>query len=128
LYCWWHRICIFSLFSLHDFTTHNAQKPIADTFGYWLLLFNAGGLCPLFYSLGLEKLPSIKELQAEYNALAKEKHNCQQAKNEMKQHVSDLQAAKKNAEMLLGITPSAANHNNERDNGRTQKRTQTSEL
>jgi len=56
-----------------------------------------------FDSLGLEKLPTIKELREEYSTLSQEKHNCQQAKNEMKQYVFDLQSAKQNAEMLLGI-------------------------
>ena len=56
-----------------------------------------------FDSLGLEKLPTIKELQAEYSALLQEKNNCYKAKNEMSRQVFDLQSAKKNAEMLLGI-------------------------
>jgi len=56
-----------------------------------------------FDSLGFDKLPTIKELREEYSALAQEKHNFQQAKNEMKQYVFDLQSAKRNAEMLLGI-------------------------
>ena len=56
-----------------------------------------------FDALGLEKLPTIKELQAEYSALSQEKHNCYQAKNDMNRYVFDLQSAKKNAEMLLRI-------------------------
>ena len=56
-----------------------------------------------FDSLGLEKLPTIPELREEYSALFQEKHNCQQARNGMKQSVFDLQSAKKNTEMLLGI-------------------------
>ena len=56
-----------------------------------------------FDSLGLEKLPTVKELQAEYSVLSQEKNNCYQARNEMRRHVLDLQSAKKNAEMLLGI-------------------------
>jgi len=64
-----------------------------------------------FDSLGVEKLPTIKELRAEYATLTQEKYNCQQAKNEMKQHVFDLQSAKKNAETLLGID---GTHENER--------------
>jgi len=62
-----------------------------------------------FDSLGLDRLPTIKELREEYSALAQEKHNCQQAKNEMRQYVFDLQSAKKNAEMLLGIEVEPAN-------------------
>ena len=73
-----------------------------------------------FDSLGLEKLPLIKELQAEYSTLSQEKHICYQARNEMRRHVSDLQSAKKNAEMLLGI-------NGERNNEHTQKRGDDSE-
>ena len=56
-----------------------------------------------FDSLGLEKLPTIKDLQAEYSVLSQEKHNCYQARTEMRRHVSDLQSAKKNAEILLGV-------------------------
>ena len=37
-----------------------------------------------FDSLGLEKLPSIKELQAEYSAMLQEKTNCYQARTEMR--------------------------------------------
>jgi len=56
-----------------------------------------------FDSLGFEKLPTIKDLRAEYSVLTQEKSNCYNARTEMRRHVSDLQAAKKNAEMLLGI-------------------------
>ena len=56
-----------------------------------------------FDSLGLDKLPTIKELREEYSVLSQEKQNCYQAKNEMRHYVYDLQSAKKNAEMLLGI-------------------------
>ena len=74
-----------------------------------------------FDSLGAEKLPTIKELRAEYATLTQEKYNCQQAKNEKKQHVFDLQSAKKNAETLLGI-------NSTHENERTKKRGLDSEL
>jgi hypothetical protein len=67
-----------------------------------------------FDSLGLDKLPTIKELQAEYSALSQEKNKCYQARSEMRQSVFDLQSAKKNAEMLLGI-------DGERDGGRIKK-------
>ena len=56
-----------------------------------------------FDSLGLESLPSINELRAEYSKLSQEKYKCYQVRNDMRQYVSDLQSAKKNAEMLLGI-------------------------
>ena len=72
-----------------------------------------------FDSLGFEKLPTIKALQAEYSVLMQEKNNCYQARNDMRRHASDLQAAKKNAELLLGI-------DGERDKGRTKKRTDNS--
>jgi len=56
-----------------------------------------------FDSLGLDNLPAIKELKAEYTALSQEKNNCYQARNELRKSVFDLQSAKKNVEMLLGI-------------------------
>ena len=73
-----------------------------------------------FDSLGMEKLPSIKELREEYSALSQERQNCQQVKKEMKQHVYDLQSAKANAEMLLGISGA-------QDNERTKSKAQISE-
>ena len=68
-----------------------------------------------FDSLGLDKLPTIKDLQAEYSTLSQEKNACYQARNEMRRHVFDLQSAKKNVEMLLGIEA-------EPDSGRTKKK------
>ena len=53
-----------------------------------------------FDSSGLEKLPTINELREEYSRLSQEKHDCYQARNEMRRHISDLQSAKKNAEIL----------------------------
>jgi len=67
-----------------------------------------------FDSLGLDKLPTIAELREEYSALSQEKHNCQQARNGMKQLVFDLQSAKQNAEMLLGIEGEPANKRTQR--------------
>ena len=67
-----------------------------------------------FDSLGLDKLPSIKELQAEYSALFQEKNSCYKARNEMRRQVLDLQSAQKNVEMLLGI-------DGEHDKERTKK-------
>ena len=55
-----------------------------------------------FDSLGFEELPTIKALQAEYSVLMQEKNNCYQTRSDMRRHVSDLQAARKNAELLLG--------------------------
>ena len=66
-----------------------------------------------FNSLGFDKLPSVKELQAEYSVLHQEKQNCYQARKDMRQSVLDLQSAKKNAEMLLGIEA-------EQDGGRSK--------
>ena len=74
-----------------------------------------------FDSLGLDKLPTIKELQAEYSVLSQEKNNCYQARNEMRKSVFDLQSAKKNAEMMLGI-------DGEQDNGRTKKKKRNAEI
>jgi len=48
-----------------------------------------------FDSLGLDTLPTIQDLRVEYSALVQEKHNCQQARSDMKQYVFDLQSAKK---------------------------------
>jgi len=68
-----------------------------------------------FDSLGLEKLPTIKELRAEYFSLSQEKNNCYEAKNEMRRYVFDLQSAKKNIEMLLGA-------DGEQESERTKKK------
>jgi hypothetical protein len=68
-----------------------------------------------FDSLGLEKLPTVKELQAEYSVLSQEKHKCYQARNEMRQSVFDLQSAKKNAEILLGIDGKQGKDHNKRE-------------
>ena len=54
-------------------------------------------------------MPSINELREEYSALAQEKHSCQQAINGIKKLVSDLQSAKRNVEILLGIEGKPAN-------------------
>jgi len=64
--------------------------------------------------MGLDNLPSINDLREEYSALAQEKHNCQQAINGIKQLVSDLQSAKKNVEILLGIEDEPANERTQR--------------
>jgi hypothetical protein len=53
-------------------------------------------------------------LQGEYSTLYQEKQNCYQARSELRQSVFDLQSAKKNVEMLLGI-------NGERESGRSKK-------
>jgi hypothetical protein len=74
-----------------------------------------------FDSLGLVTIPSITELRAEYSALHQEKNQCYQARTDMRRHVLDLQSAKKNTEMLLGI-PS------DRENERIKKRGDDSEL
>jgi septal ring factor EnvC (AmiA/AmiB activator) len=68
-----------------------------------------------FDSLGLDKLPTIKELQAEFSVLYQEKQNCYQARNAMRQSVFDLQSAKKNVEIFLGIDSGA-------EKGRTKKK------
>jgi hypothetical protein len=67
-----------------------------------------------FDSLGLDKLPSIKELQAEYSILQQEKNSCYQARREMRQSVLDLQSAKKNVELLLGIEAKQDNERNKK--------------
>jgi len=72
------------------------------------------GAKAFFDSMGLDNLPSINNLREEYSALAQEKHNCQQAINGIKQLVSDLQSAKKNVEVLLGIEGEPANERTQR--------------
>jgi len=67
------------------------------------------GAKAFFDSMGLDNLPSINDLREEYSALSQEKHNCQQAINGIKQLVSDLQSAKQNVAMLLGIEDEPAN-------------------
>ena len=74
-----------------------------------------------FDSLGLDRLPTIAELQEEYSALSQEKHNCQQARSGMKQHVFDLQSAKKNAEMLLDIESEPTNEQTQRKGQRDDR-------
>ena len=73
-----------------------------------------------FDSLGLEKIPSIKELREEYATLSKEKYACQQTQTETRQRINELQTAKMNAEAVLGIEGKSANQ-------RTPKRGQTVE-
>lgn len=58
-----------------------------------------------FDSLPSEKIPTFKELQIEYAALASERNQCFNARRKLKQRASDLQSAKQNAELLLGIVP-----------------------
>ena len=58
-----------------------------------------------FDSLPHQNLPTIKELQVEYAQLVTEKNQCTFAKKEMKQHILDLQLARKNVELLLDIEP-----------------------
>ena len=67
-----------------------------------------------FDATGIKKIPTVKELQAEYSALSQEKNSCYQTRNEMRRQVLDLQSAKKNAEALLG-------GNGEPSDERTQK-------
>ena len=72
------------------------------------------GAKAFFDSMGLDNLPSINDLREEYSALAQEKHNCQQAINGVRQLVSDLQSAKTNVGMLLGIEGEPANERTQR--------------
>lgn len=58
-----------------------------------------------FDNLPYEKLPSVKELQAEYAMMVAEKNQCTITRKEMKQRVLDLQLAKRNVELLLDISP-----------------------
>ncbi|MCL1877783.1 MAG: relaxase/mobilization nuclease domain-containing protein [Defluviitaleaceae bacterium] len=56
-----------------------------------------------FDSLLYEKLPTTKELQIEYANFVVEKQKCILARSEMKQRISNLQSAKENCEMILGV-------------------------
>jgi len=56
-----------------------------------------------FETLPYTKLPTIKELQAEYSILVGEKYKCDLARKGMHQHMIDLESAKKNAETILSI-------------------------
>lgn len=58
-----------------------------------------------FDSLPYEMLPSVKDLQIEYATLVAEKNQCNDKRREMKQHVLELQMAKRNVELLLDIEP-----------------------
>jgi len=61
-----------------------------------------------FNSLLLEKLPTTKELQIEYANFVAEKHKCILARSEMKQRISNLQSAKENCEIVLGVEREAS--------------------
>jgi hypothetical protein len=53
--------------------------------------------------LSLAKLPTIKELQDEYNALVAEKLNCKEVARKLNQNILNLQSARENCEMILGV-------------------------
>jgi hypothetical protein len=72
-----------------------------------------------FDSLPSVNLPTVEELQAEYAALISEKNQCYAARREMKEHVSDLQSAKQNAELLLGIEPEIKTTRNKKETRET---------
>ena len=55
-----------------------------------------------FDALGLDKIPSIKELQQEYATLNAEKKTCYAQRKNLQKHMNDMQTAKKNTEILLG--------------------------
>ena len=56
-----------------------------------------------FNSLGLEKIPTIKELQAEYTSLVGEKQKCIIERDQLRKQLMDLQSAQKNIHALLGL-------------------------
>ena len=56
-----------------------------------------------FENSGLEKIPSIKELQAEYAALVGEKQKAAMHRNQLYKQLTDLQAAQKNVHALLEL-------------------------
>ena len=53
--------------------------------------------------LSYVKLPTVKDLQNEYAALVAEKFHCQKSGRELKQLILNLQSAKENCEMILGV-------------------------
>ena len=57
-----------------------------------------------FEELGLEKIPAIKELQAEYATLVGEKQQGIMQQAELRKQLSDLQTALKNVQVLMGIS------------------------
>jgi hypothetical protein len=61
-----------------------------------------------FDSLPYVKLPTVKELQNEYAALVAEKFHCQKSGRELKQLILNLQSAKENCEMILGVEREAS--------------------
>ena len=56
-----------------------------------------------FNSLGLEKIPTIKELQVEYASLVGEKQKCIIECDQLRKQLMDLQSAQKNVHSLLGL-------------------------
>jgi hypothetical protein len=56
-----------------------------------------------FDDLELEKIPTIKELQTEYALLVGEKQTGMMQREERRKQLSDLQAALKNVQTLMGI-------------------------
>ena len=56
-----------------------------------------------FNALGLEKIPTIKELQAEYAFLVGEKQKGILQRDQLRKPLADLQAAHKNVQALLGL-------------------------
>jgi hypothetical protein len=56
-----------------------------------------------FDSLHLEKLPASKDLQSEYTSCVAEKQKCIFARSELEQHISNLQSARENCEIILGV-------------------------
>ena len=56
-----------------------------------------------FDKLGLDKIPTIKELQAEYASLVGEKQQGILQRDQLKKELADLQAAQKNIHALIGL-------------------------
>jgi len=56
-----------------------------------------------FDKLGLEKIPTIKELQAEYASLVGEKQKGIMQRNQLKKPLSDLLSAQKNIHAIIGL-------------------------
>jgi len=71
-----------------------------------------------FDSLGVKKLPSIKQLKEEYATLTTEKKKLYSGYHQMKQNSRSLSIAKGNADRILGISRDEQN----RDLSRTQQR------
>ena len=74
-----------------------------------------------FDDMGLEKLPTIKSLQAEYAALLAEKKNLYPEFSEIRREMRDLQMARANVARLMGYEEKSQEREKEKEAGETPK-------